>query len=414
MKLLIPDPLSFSGGIETLNLALIDALEKLVEQVVWVLPENRINYFRSYLPPTDHLVYESFIFQDRSYYRYIQAITNRLMSLNKKFNRFEKPLNNALSAFLYRQRLEFLIKKYNITHCLCTWIPDQDYPRLSIDTAGILLDLNWQLFPENFPESVEQLDKKLLGWLDQSSMLLAISKSVYEEVSLFAPQFSSKVKVVPLAFENCTQALRVEDDNLNFCPPVFYYPASALNHKNHHTLFQAVFELAQKGLQFELVLTGGSTQDLIGHSPSSAPEVERCRQFYHHHIETLAPYIQVLGRVDRSVVNHLYQTCRCVVIPTRYEGYGLPLVEALSWGAPVICSDIAPLREQVELYFCYDRVQFFAADDAQALAASMTAMIAENPIARLNFKEAQQRLERWTWKDVAMNYIAELTRSGAK
>ncbi|MBC7883110.1 MAG: glycosyltransferase [Anaerolineae bacterium] len=409
MKLLIPDPFSFPGGIETLNLALINSLEKLAERIVWVLPEYRINYFKSYLPPTDRLIYESFVFQDKSINRYIQAITNRLVRTNKKYNsQFGKSLNDWLLAILHKQRLEFLIKKYHITHCLYTWIPDQSFPGLSVNTAGIILDLNWHIFPENFRESANRLDEKLQQWLKQASVLFAISRSVYDEVAVFSPQFSSKVKVVPLAHESFVQNIQAIDDSSNISPPVFYYPASALNHKNHYTLFQAVFKLAQKGLEFELVLTGSNTHDLISDSPSLAPEVERCRQFYHRNFETLASCVKALGRVDRLVVDSLYQTCRCVVIPTRYEGFGLPLVEALSWGTPVICSEIAPLRDQVELYHCHDLVHFFPVDDVEALASSMAAMITENSVVRLRPQEVQQRLQRWTWNDVARDYILEM------
>ncbi len=409
MKILIPDPVSFSGGIETLNLALIGSLEKITERVVCVLPAHRIDYFKSQLPPSDRLVYEPFTFQDKSSHRYTQAIIRKIANSSK---RLDDRLSNALSSFLDKQRLEFLIKKHGITHCLYTWISDQSFPQLSVGTAGVILDLNWHAFPENFPsQSLDQLDEKLMQWLQQASVLFAISKNVYDEVADFAPQFSSKVKVVPLAHENFVQSVQHEHGSLSSLLPFFLYPASALNHKNHYTLFKAVLNLAQKGLKFELVLTGGRTQELIDVLPSSSPEVERCRQFYAQNKDILSSYVRVLGRVDRAVVDSSYQTCRCVVIPTRYEGFGLPLVEALSWGAPVICSDIPSLREQVDLYHCHDCVQFFPAEDVEALTFYMARFITENSIARLSLQEARRRMQRWTWGDVAEKYVAELSRS---
>ena len=52
-----------------------------------------------------------------------------------------------------------------------------------------------------------------------------------------------------------------------------------------------------------------------------------------------------VGRQDDEVLVHLYRRALALVFPTRYEGFGFPLVEAMALGCPVICSPVASLPE---------------------------------------------------------------------
>lgn len=55
--------------------------------------------------------------------------------------------------------------------------------------------------------------------------------------------------------------------------------------------------------------------------------------------------VEVMHGVDDELLGRLYRFAEAVVVPSVYEGFGLPLVEALSVGTPVICSDIPVFRE---------------------------------------------------------------------
>ena len=52
-----------------------------------------------------------------------------------------------------------------------------------------------------------------------------------------------------------------------------------------------------------------------------------------------------LGFVDTNMLRSLYAAADALVFPSLYEGWGLPVVEALDVGLPVLCSNISPLRE---------------------------------------------------------------------
>ena len=75
---------------------------------------------------------------------------------------------------------------------------------------------------------------------------------------------------------------------------------------------------------------------------------------------------EVLGFVDRPRLIELYSTCLCFVYPSRWEGFGLPPLEAMACGAPTIVSDGGAIPEIVG-----DASEIFPAGDAAALEKAL-------------------------------------------
>jgi alpha-1,3-rhamnosyl/mannosyltransferase len=78
------------------------------------------------------------------------------------------------------------------------------------------------------------------------------------------------------------------------------------------------------------------------------------------------PRVQFAGALSDAALAHAYATCSAVVLPSRREGFDLPLVEALRAGAPVAASDLAVHRE-----LAGETASFFGPDDAAALARAV-------------------------------------------
>ena len=116
--------------------------------------------------------------------------------------------------------------------------------------------------------------------------------------------------------------------------PFVLYPALTYPHKNHEVLLRALARLATDGVDVELVITGGP-------GPLDAK------------LDQLADRLGVggrwhrLGRIPRAVLDGLYRQAVATVFPSRYEGYGLPVVEAMVRGCPVVAADSGGLPEAV-------------------------------------------------------------------
>jgi glycosyltransferase involved in cell wall biosynthesis len=116
--------------------------------------------------------------------------------------------------------------------------------------------------------------------------------------------------------------------------PFLLYPAITHPHKNHVTLLRAFAAVASSDPSLSLVLTGGEG--------AAASQVRR-------EIDSLDldRRVHLLGRIPRPDLDRLLRGAVALIFPSRHEGYGLPVAEAMALGCPVIASDAAAVPEVV-------------------------------------------------------------------
>jgi glycosyltransferase involved in cell wall biosynthesis len=115
--------------------------------------------------------------------------------------------------------------------------------------------------------------------------------------------------------------------------PFLFYPAASWPHKNHLALLAALRLLRDRGLfDGDLVLSGIAP----GANQRIAAEVERLR---------LGDRVRSLGYLAADELPCLYAAAELVVFPSLFEGFGIPLLEAMACGCPVVCSNATSLPE---------------------------------------------------------------------
>ncbi len=102
-----------------------------------------------------------------------------------------------------------------------------------------------------------------------------------------------------------------------------------------------------------------------------------------------------LGAVDEGELLWLYAHATMLLFPTRYEGFGLPLLEAAAMGVPVLCSDLPVLRESGE-----GIAWFLPPDDPSAWRAAI-AVLAADPDARARLAAAGRAVAAYSYADCA-------------
>jgi glycosyltransferase involved in cell wall biosynthesis len=180
----------------------------------------------------------------------------------------------------------------------------------------------------------------------------------------------------------------------------FYYPAAPNKHKGHLTLLEAARGLGLRGLDFRLTLTGPGLDACFSHEGGNEV-IGRMRAYLEEHRELLGQRVFVAGDVAPAEIGRFFSEASCVVLPSVYEGFGLPLIEGLGYGKRVICSDIAPFREQIARYGCEEMAAFVPAGAAGALEEAMAGHLRGNERPGLSAEELSERLSRWTWADAA-------------
>lgn len=108
-----------------------------------------------------------------------------------------------------------------------------------------------------------------------------------------------------------------------------------------------------------------------------------------------------LGHVDDDTLAALYRGCAVFAYPSRYEGFGLPVLEAMSYGAPVVASNAAAIPEAGG-----DAALYVPPDDADALAAALR-RVALDPAVRGALRErGHARAAAMTWERTAERTLA--------
>jgi glycosyltransferase involved in cell wall biosynthesis len=172
----------------------------------------------------------------------------------------------------------------------------------------------------NYAYSVARADK-----------IIAISqftkKTILQEYGLTAEQ----ITVIPHGWEP------------RHCGPVeaeaepagkyLYYPAITRPHKNHHVLLESIAALKSRGcFDGQLILSGIQT----AHWRTLRKQIHRLG---------LDQTVRHVGYVSYDRVRRLYQGAECVVFPTSFEGFGLPVMEAVESGKKILVSRLEVFDE---------------------------------------------------------------------
>ncbi len=115
-----------------------------------------------------------------------------------------------------------------------------------------------------------------------------------------------------------------------------------------------------------------------------------------------------LGRVPEADLPALYAAAAAFVFPSLYEGFGLPVLEAMACGAPVICSAVSSLPETAG-----DAALLVDPTDVNALAAALTRVLIEPSLAADLRARGFAQAARFTWERTAAETLSIYRQASA-
>lgn len=241
-----------------------------------------------------------------------------------------------LPGILWQQvTLPGLCKKEHID---ILWGPEQTLPLLSMHAKKLLTvhDFVYKRYPETMQKSVLWINR-IIGALSikTASQILCVSNFTKGELLHFYPKAKAKALTVPCGAKLATDTPSVErSGNLLFignCEP----------RKNLFNLLKALEILHNNGLDCKLDIvgpTGWKNKDVLSYLESSP----------------IKSSVNRLGFVSEQELRDLYLKAKALVFPSFYEGFGLPVLEALSSRTPVLTSKNSVMQEllaECALYF---------------------------------------------------------------
>lgn len=218
------------------------------------------------------------------------------------------------------------------------WGPAHRLPlRLPAATARVVTihDLCWLKAPQTMRASTRHLDRLLMPRaLQHADRIVAVSHATARDLREAFPAASEKIAVVP---EGASPLPRPQDFEslraLGIDAPFILFVGTLEPRKNLARLLEAFALLCKKQASAPLLAIAG------GAGWGDQALQQRCRAL------GIEARVQLLGRVDDQILTTLYCHALFLAMPSLYEGFGLPLVEAMANGTPVLTSNLASMPE---------------------------------------------------------------------
>lgn len=260
------------------------------------------------------------------------------------------------------------LEKSNPDWCLYCYPGTLDNHRLrnGTRTAVIIHDLQHLTYHNNFsPMERWNRDRAIRNAVDGADLLLTISDFSAGELARLYPESRKKTAIIYSGGESASSHAGLPRP----VAPFLLYPANFWPHKNHKVLLDAFRILKARNPELQLVLTGGKAS-------FASPDLQaKLRQ----------EGVDLRGYVSKEELSCLMQSADCLVFPSTYEGFGMPVLEALQHGTPVACSNTSSLPEVGG-----DAAEYFDPKNPENMAAAVERAIANRGTTEWQKKACEQ------------------------
>lgn len=311
------------------------------------------------------------------------------------YNENVKRLNVSFSGPTPRQHLVMrrLLKYANadIYHH-----PQYNLPLgLTIPSIVTIHDLKYIFHPEFFRKKnwlkSYYIKKSLLYTLKSADKIITVSRNTLEDLKRFTSFDESKTSVIYHGVEKApdipeNQIIEVLKKH-KIPSDYFLFVGSRRPHKNIHGLVRALAILRHKfGHNINLVVVGKKYLDY--YEPEFLADELGVSQF-----------IRFLDFIPDHELPALYKSAKAVVLASYYEGFGLPLVESMSYGTPVVGSNVSSIPEIID-----DAGLLVDPKDTEDIANKINLILTDSQLAEDLRSKGLLRSKKFDWA-----LVAELT-----
>lgn len=243
-------------------------------------------------------------------------------------------------------------------------------------------DMIHERFPFYFSDPLDEIARRQKKrCIEQASAVICVSQATRQDVERYYPKGHPNLWVIPNA---CSPIFRQLKQPVELSPgllarPFLLYVGKRVHYKNF-TAFLDAYDQWKENRAVDLVVVG---------EPWSRAEQQRLTE------EGLLQKVHLLSDVDDVTLCRLYNLALALVFPSMAEGFGLPLIEAMACGCPIVASRI-PSTEEVAA----DCPFYFELDQpASMLLALDQALYSGRDDARV--AAGLERVKRFSWQETA-------------
>ncbi len=236
----------------------------------------------------------------------------------------------------------------------------------------------YDLIPLHYPDQAKMQTlyyrKALPKVIKAAQEVVTISQATKNDITKCWPEFNARtIHVIP-AVSDRIDSITSSNTPLavRLAKKTFLFVGARYEHKNLNLLIRAISHIHDKSpdLDYNVVVIG-TDESVLQNTPNLATYIEK-------------GIVKTHGYIDDTTLSELYNTATCLIYPSLIEGQGLPPLEAMTRGCPVICSRIDCLIET-----CDDAALYVDPTNETELAAAMLQFIQES-----DKSEIRKRVEK--------------------
>jgi glycosyltransferase involved in cell wall biosynthesis len=299
-----------------------------------------------------------------------------LMVPKKFMGAFGDKVKYVRSWKIYRVFPQWIAKKFDVWHAihqLSRWDPNAYHYVLTIHDYNCVYEKQDQARVKKYLTKIQ----RRVDWADR---IVAISQFAKSEVEKYSQLNGKKVDVIYNGIERID--LKPEEPVEGVVQPYLFSIGELKAKKNFHVLLAMMEHMPDK----QLYIAGNN----------STPYADEIRKEI---AQRGLKNVHLLGLVSEAQKVWLYRHCEAFVFPSLFEGFGLPVVEAMLFRKPVICSHETSLVEIGSKYVSFFEKGYPAEPSAQLIRQAIEQATPER------LEEAFKYATSFSWRNHMDAYL---------
>ena len=281
-------------------------------------------------------------------------------------------INNKVNNFYIKKR------RPDIIH---TTYYGNDFPIDSNNLVVTVYDLIHEIFANEYTGKNNHLPKKKI--LDRAKQIICISESTKKDLVKFYNISEEKITVTYLSNSLSSNNDLLDISKTKLPKKFFLYVGSRWKYKNFNQLLYVLNYNKKLHKEFDLITFGGGKLTL-----SEKKLIEKLGLNYNK-------IVQIDG--NENLLKNLYKQAEFFIYPSRYEGFGIPILESFSQQCPVICSNTSSFPEVAG-----DAAILFDPNDIASISKSIEMIINSEDLRQKLIKKGNERLKKFSWTKCAL------------
>lgn len=249
-------------------------------------------------------------------------------------------------------------------------------------------DMIHELLPQYFVDDSFKVVERKLQLLEKATKIIAVSNNTKKDIIKIYPQVDPD-KIVVIYHGSSIKIDSIV--KINLPDNYILYVGARANYKNFKFLVKSAAPLLKKDSSLVLIAAGGGK--------FNEEEIS--------FIKELGVENQIVQRYfQEEELGHYYQNAKCFIFPSLYEGFGIPVLESMACGCPIILSKHGSFPEVAGEAGIY-----FDSDSEGDLREKIEILLSDDNLRKQYAEKGLERVKKFDWKDAAEQCLQVYTNA---